>query len=73
MSEFHMGVKRCLSKGSTQLRVFGNRMLNKILRCKRDEATGGWRKIYIEKLHNICSSSNIINIAKLLGWNGQGV
>jgi hypothetical protein len=32
------------------MRVFENRVLRRILRPKRDEVTGGWRK-----LHNDCT------------------
>jgi hypothetical protein len=42
-----------------RLRVFENRAL-RIFRPKRDEVTGGWRKLHNEKLHNLYSSSNII-------------
>jgi hypothetical protein len=31
---------------------------------KRDEATGGWRKLHIENLHNFYSSPNIIRMIK---------
>jgi hypothetical protein len=31
---------------------------------KRDEVTGGWRKLHNEELHNMYSSSNIIRIIK---------
>jgi hypothetical protein len=46
-----------------ELRVFENMVLNKIFGRKRDEVTGGWRKIY-KKLHNMYPSPNIISIAK---------
>jgi hypothetical protein len=36
-----------------------NRLLRRIFGQKRDEATGGWRKLHNE-LHNLYSSSNII-------------
>jgi hypothetical protein len=31
---------------------------------KRDEVTGGWRKLHIEELHNLCSSPSIIRMIK---------
>jgi hypothetical protein len=34
-----------------RLRVFENRVLRGILRIKREEVTGEWRKIHNEKLH----------------------
>jgi ABC-type transporter Mla maintaining outer membrane lipid asymmetry ATPase subunit MlaF len=35
------------------LRVFENRVLRRIFGPKRDEVTGGWRKLHNEKLHNL--------------------
>jgi hypothetical protein len=34
-----------------RLRVFENRVLTRIFGPKRDEVTGGWRKLHKEKLH----------------------
>jgi hypothetical protein len=31
---------------------------------KRDEVTGGWRKLYNEELRDLCSSPSIIRIMK---------
>jgi hypothetical protein len=31
---------------------------------KRDEVTGGWRKLHNEKLHNLYSSPSIIRMVK---------
>jgi hypothetical protein len=42
--------------------VFENRVLRRIFGLKRDEVTGGWRKLYNEELHNLYSSPNIIRI-----------
>jgi hypothetical protein len=39
-----------------RLRVFENRMLRGIFGSKRDEATGGWRKLHNEELHRLYSS-----------------
>jgi hypothetical protein len=36
-----------------RLRMFENKVLRKITGPKRDEVTGGWRKMYNEKLHNL--------------------
>jgi hypothetical protein len=35
------------------LRVFENRVLRRIFGKKRDEVTGGWRKLHNEELHNL--------------------
>jgi hypothetical protein len=53
-------------------RVFENRVLRGIFGPKRDEVTGGWRKLHNEELHNLYSSS-IIRITKLrrMRWAGQ--
>jgi hypothetical protein len=47
------------------LRVFENRMLREIFRPKRDDITGGWRKLHNEKVHSLYSSPNVIRITKL--------
>jgi hypothetical protein len=44
--------------------VFGNRVLRRIFGPKRDEITGGWKKLNNEGLHNLHSSSNIIRMIK---------
>jgi hypothetical protein len=56
-----------------RLRVFENRVLRRILGLKRDEVTGGWRKLHNEVLHNLCSSPNIIRMIKSrsMRWAGQ--
>jgi hypothetical protein len=38
--------------------VFENRVLRRIFGPKRDEITGGWRKLHNEKLHNFYSYSS---------------
>jgi hypothetical protein len=38
------------------VRVFENRLLRRIFGTKRDEMTGGWRKMHHEELHNLNSS-----------------
>jgi hypothetical protein len=40
------------------LRVFENRVLRRIFGPKRDEVTGGWRKLHDEELHNLYSYSS---------------
>jgi hypothetical protein len=47
-----------------RLRVFENRMLRRIFGPKRDEVTGGWRKLHNEELHNLYSSPSITTVIK---------
>jgi hypothetical protein len=47
-----------------RLRVFENRVLRRICGLKRDEVTGGWRKLHNEELHNLYSSLSIIRMIK---------
>jgi hypothetical protein len=56
------------------LRVFENRML-RIFGSKRDEVTGGWRKLHNEELHNLYSSPSIIKMIKSrrIRWAGNGL
>jgi hypothetical protein len=44
--------------------VFENRVLRRIFGPKRDEATGGWRKLRNEELHNLYASPSIIRMIK---------
>jgi hypothetical protein len=44
--------------------VFENRLLRRIFGLKRDEVTGGWRKLHNEELHNLYSSPSIIRTIK---------
>jgi hypothetical protein len=46
------------------LRVFENRVLRRIFGPKRDEVTGGWRKVRNDELHNLFSSPSIIRMIK---------
>jgi hypothetical protein len=39
-----------------KLRVFENRVLMRIFGPKRDEVTGGWRKLHDEEPHSLYSS-----------------
>jgi hypothetical protein len=47
-----------------RLRLFENRVLRRIFGSKRDEVTGGWRKLHNEELHNLYSSTNTIRMIK---------
>jgi hypothetical protein len=53
--------------------VFENRVLRRIFRPKRDEVTGGWRKLHSVELYNLYSTPNIIKIIKLvrMRWAGH--
>jgi hypothetical protein len=44
--------------------VFVKRVLRTIFGPKRDEMTGGWRKLYNEELYNLYSSPNMIRVIK---------
>jgi hypothetical protein len=44
------------------MRVFENRVLRRLFGPKRDDLTGGWRKLHNEELHNLYSSPNIIRL-----------
>ena len=46
------------------LRVFENRVLRKAFGPKRDEVTGDWRRLYLEKFYSPYSSPNIIRVIK---------
>jgi hypothetical protein len=46
-----------------RLRVLENKVLRRLFGLKRDEVTGGLRKLHNE-LHDLCSSPNIISIIK---------
>jgi hypothetical protein len=48
-------------------------MLRRIFGPKRDEVTGGWRKLHNEELHSLFSSPNIIRMFKSrrMRWAGH--
>jgi hypothetical protein len=56
-----------------RLRVFEYRVLRGIFGPKRDEVTGGWRKLHNEDLHNLYCSPSIIRIIKSrrMRWPGH--
>jgi hypothetical protein len=41
-----------------RLRAFENRVLRRMFGPKRDEVTGGWRKLHNEELHNLFSAGD---------------
>jgi hypothetical protein len=54
-----------------RLGVFENRVL-RIFGPKRDEATGEWRKLHNEELHDLYSSPSIIRMIKARSkWAGH--
>jgi hypothetical protein len=61
------------SREEHKLRMFKNRMLRRIFGPKRDEVTGGWRKLHNEELHDLYSSPSIIGIIKSwrMRWTGH--
>jgi hypothetical protein len=48
-------------------------VLRRICGPKRDEVTGGWRKLHNEELHNLYSSPSIVRMIKSrrIGWEGD--
>jgi hypothetical protein len=53
--------------------VFENRVLRRIFGPKRDEVTGGWRKLHNEELRDLYSSPSIIRMIKSerMRWAGN--
>jgi hypothetical protein len=53
--------------------VFENRVLRRIFGPKRDEVTGGWRKLHNEELRNLYSSPSIFRMIKSrkMRWAGH--
>jgi hypothetical protein len=56
-----------------RLRVFENRVLRRIFGPKKDEVTGGWRKLHNEERRNLYSSPSIIRMIKStrMRWAGM--
>jgi hypothetical protein len=53
--------------------VFENKVLRRIFGPKRDEVTGGWRKLHNEELHDLYYSPSIIRTIKSrrMRWAGH--
>jgi hypothetical protein len=56
-----------------RLRVFENRVLRRISGLKRDEVTGGRRKLHNEELHGLNSSLGTVRVinARRMRWVGH--
>jgi PAS domain-containing protein len=56
-----------------RFRVFENRVLRRIFGTKRDEVTGGWRKLHNEELRDLYSLPSIIRMIKSrkMRWEGN--
>jgi hypothetical protein len=49
-----------------RMRMCDNMVLRRILRHKKDEVTGKWKKLHDEELYNLCSQ-NVKGIIKMKG------
>jgi hypothetical protein len=60
-------------KEEHRLRMFEKRLLKRMFGPKRDDVTGGWRKLHNEELHNSNFSPNIIRMIKSrrMRWAGH--
>jgi hypothetical protein len=54
-----------------RLRMFENRVLRRIFGTKKDEETGGWRKLHNEELLNSSQSIIIIIKSRRMRWAGH--
>jgi hypothetical protein len=56
-----------------RLRVFENRVLRRIFGPKRDEVTGGWRKLHSEGPHGLYYSPSVVRVikARRMRWTGH--
>jgi hypothetical protein len=71
-------IKRRLNLGNacyhSVQNILSSRLLSRrIFGSKRDEVTGGWRKLHNEELHNLYSSLSIIRMMKSrrMRWTGR--
>jgi hypothetical protein len=56
-----------------QFPKYQNRVLRRIFGSKRDEVTGGWRKLHDEELHGLYSSPSTVRVIKTrrMRWAGH--
>jgi hypothetical protein len=54
------------------LRVFERGVLRTTFGFESDELIGKWRKLYSEELHNLYSSTNIVDASRLPAGNIVG-
>jgi len=63
-----MGLEFCLSsREECRLRVFGVRVLRKIVGSEREEGTGEWRRVHNVELQGVYTSPNVIWLRSLVG------
>jgi hypothetical protein len=53
--------------------MFENMVLMRIFGPKRDEVTGGWRKLHNEELHNLYCSRNRMTKSRRMRWAWHAV
>jgi hypothetical protein len=53
--------------------VFKNRVLRRVFGPKRQEVTGGWRKLHNGELHNLYSTPGITRMMKSRRMRGKGM
>jgi hypothetical protein len=60
------GCKTCslTLKEEHRLRAFQNKVLRRLFGTRRDEVTGGWRKLHNGELRDLYSSPSFIRIMK---------
>ena len=53
--------------------MFENRVLRKVIRPKRDEVTGEWRKLHNDELDDLYSAPSTVRVIKLrrMRWAGH--
>jgi hypothetical protein len=52
--------------------VLENRVLRRLFGPKREDITGGWRRLRNEELHNLYDLPNVIRVIKLrMRWVGH--
>jgi hypothetical protein len=62
--EGELSSTRKVAAGVPQVSVLAPVLLRRIFEPKRDEVTGGWRKLHNEELHNLYSSPSKIRMIK---------